>query len=125
MNIRDANRIVVINKHCNEIIDVLNKHNYSRQEFDDNVEYKNSILFSLLQIGESVNGFTDEFLKQNKDIKIREIIATRNSIVHGYAKLKIDIIWDTCVKDIPVLIKQITKIAKDNSISLEYRYSKV
>lgn len=122
MNIRDANRIVVINKHCDEIIEVLNKHKYSKDEFYKDIEYKNSLLFSLLQIGECANSLTSDFIMNHKDFSVHKMVATRNVIVHGYEKIRMDEIWQTCINDIPKLKKTVIKLANEYSIELDYGY---
>ena len=57
-------------------------------------------------IGEAVN----KLLKLDRDIKItqvRNIIATRNRVIHAYDSLKPDLIWAIVINDLPVLKSEV------------------
>ena len=44
----------------------------------------------------------------------REIIGFRNVIAHGYDVVEDEIIWDSVKRDIPILLKQLKKIAENS-----------
>ena len=70
-------------------------------------------LFDLLQIGELVkDGLTQDMLKNIKEIKWVNMYGLRNRIVHGYASVDYQIIWETIRNDIPKLKSIIEKIIK-------------
>ncbi|MDR2368375.1 MAG: DUF86 domain-containing protein [Deltaproteobacteria bacterium] len=53
-----------------------------------------------------VNSLSDEFkLKTKEVIPWRDIISMRNKFVHGYLDMDLRLIWETVVRDIPVLHK--------------------
>ncbi len=43
----------------------------------------------------------------------KKIISARNRIIHGYASMDLEIIWDISQNDLPVLKMQIEEILKD------------
>lgn len=60
-------------------------------------------------IGEAVN----KLIKSESDIKItqtRNIIATRNRIIHSYDSLRPELIWAIVINDLPILKKEVESI---------------
>ena len=80
----------------------------------DNVDFASAIgkaiLFDLLQIGELVNAFPDEFLALLNEKDVKGVIGTRNIIVHGYDKLKRENIIKSIKYGVPSLLEQINTI---------------
>ena len=68
------------------------------------MDYQNSVSFSILQIGELVVGFTQEYRTATKDrIPWQQIRGMRNIIVHDYGSVKPKIVWAIVTEDIPTL----------------------
>jgi uncharacterized protein with HEPN domain len=61
-------------------------------------------------IGEAANNLTREFRANTTNIEWRKIIATRNRIIHGYATVDLEIIWNITQNDLPKLKTEIEKI---------------
>jgi uncharacterized protein with HEPN domain len=53
---------------------------------------------------------TREFRSNTPNIEWRKIIATRNRIIHGYATVDLEIIWNITQNDLKPLRKEIEKI---------------
>lgn len=53
---------------------------------------------------------SEEFCEQNPHIKWRKIIDTRNRIIHGYAGVDLETIWDLAQNDLQLLKKEIEEI---------------
>lgn len=87
-------------KHCDAINNAHEMFNNNKTEFLNNSVYQNSVLFSLLQIGELITHINIKFREQHTEIPWNQIKATRNIIVHGYDQLNIDLIWNTSQTDI-------------------------
>lgn len=67
----------------------------------------------MLQIGELIqNGLSKETIQQIDVIPWRQIYALRNRIVHGYASVDYQIIWETITEDIPKLGEELEDILK-------------
>jgi uncharacterized protein with HEPN domain len=45
----------------------------------------------------------------------RQIIATRNRVVHGYFEVDLDILWDVAVIDVPQLASQVLAIQSEGA----------
>ena len=69
------------------------------------------MLVHLIQvIGEAAAGLSDGFIAQHPEVPWRQIIATRNRVVHGYFEVDLDILWDVAVIDVPQLASQVLAI---------------
>jgi len=75
--------------------------------FQKDLKTKRAIERNVEIIGESAN----RILKRQPDIKItdiKKIIDTRNRIIHGYDSVSDDIIWSIVVKNLPVLLIEVS-----------------
>ena len=69
------------------------------------------MLVHLIQvIGEAAAGLSDGFIAQHPEVPWRQIIATRNRVVHGYFEVDLDILWDVAIIDVPQLAIQVLAI---------------
>ena len=103
MDSKDKKVLSKILEHCNSIINNTKKFR-SAKEFKDAIDLSKIALFDLLQIGElAKDGLSEETLKNIKEIKWANMYGLRNRIVHGYASVDYEIIWDTIINDIPIL----------------------
>ena len=71
---------------------------------------QDAVLRNLEVIGEASNNIEDEFLKQYPQIPWRTIINLRNVLIHDYADVDLNIIWQIISKDLPNFYKEIVKI---------------
>jgi uncharacterized protein with HEPN domain len=53
---------------------------------------------------------SDGFIAQHPEVPWRQIIATRNRVVHGYFEVDLDILWDVAIIDVPDLASQVQRI---------------
>lgn len=60
-------------------------------------------------IGEASNNLTRDFRSKTSNIEWRKIINTRNRIIHGYATVDLEIIWNITQNDLPKLETEIEK----------------
>jgi hypothetical protein len=64
-------------------------------------------------IGEAAAGVSDDLTTTHPEVPWRQIIATRNRVVHGYFEVDLDILWDVAVRDVPGLVDQVQRILTD------------
>ncbi|MBA2334565.1 MAG: DUF86 domain-containing protein [Blastocatellia bacterium] len=83
------------------------------ENFQSDIKTVDAVVRNIEVIGEAATDMSGEFREQTKQIKWRKIIDTRNRIIHGYASVDLEIIWDISQNDLPVLKKQIEEILKD------------
>jgi len=66
------------------------------------------VLLHLIQVIEEVAaGLSDGFIAQHSEVPWRQIIATRNRVVHGFFEVDPDILWNVAVINVPQLASQI------------------
>lgn len=56
----------------------------------------------------------DEIREANGDIPWRQLIATRNRIIHAYLGLDNDILWSIIETDVPELLASLKKLKRGN-----------
>ncbi len=61
-------------------------------------------------IGEAAGKISEETKNKYKAIPWLDMIDMRNHLIHVYFEIDLDILWDTVVKDIPPLVKELDKI---------------
>jgi uncharacterized protein with HEPN domain len=73
--------------------------------------------FALLKlveiVGEAATRVTEATQTAHPEIPWREIIGTRNRLIHGYDAVDYDILWDIVTTDFPTLADQLKRILPD------------
>ena len=64
-------------------------------------------------IGEAVKNISNSLKEKYKEISWKEIIGTRDKMIHHYFGVDLDIVLGIIKYDIPILKKQVLKIKKD------------
>lgn len=67
-------------------------------EGEDNTEL---IIHYLTILGEAANNVSDEFVKKHTDIDFAAMAGVRHRLVHDYANIDLDIIWEIVSQDVP------------------------
>ena len=89
--------------YCDEIAQIVKKHNFNREEFENDTEFQFACGMCIIQIGELVAGLDDDFTGKHPDIPWRQIKGMRNVYAHDYDVIDNDIIWETITEEIPEL----------------------
>jgi uncharacterized protein with HEPN domain len=84
-----------------------------RAAFDADEDIQIVLVHLIQVIGEAAAGLSDGFIAQHPEVPWRQIIATRNRVVHGYFEVDLDILWDVAVIDVPELASQVRRIQSD------------
>jgi uncharacterized protein with HEPN domain len=67
-------------------------------------------LRNLELIGEAATHIPGEVRKRAADIPWRQVVATRNRLIHGYLGIDNDTLWSIIHGDIPALLPQLRKL---------------
>lgn len=90
--------------------------NVSKDSFIKNREKQNAVIREIEVIGEAVANLPDSFRKRYPDVQWKEIVGTRDKMIHHYFGVDLDIVWDIIKEDIPNLKEKILKIKEDLEI---------
>ncbi len=97
----------------NKIERFLREHDF--EKFQNNELVIDAVVRNVEIIGEASNNLTRDFRSKNPQIEWRQIIDTRNRIVHGYATVDLEIIWSITQSSLPKLKKEIEQILENLS----------
>ena len=102
----DIQRLGHILDYCLEIQKTIERYGNDFAVFDSDPDYQRSVAFCILQIGELSGGLSEEFRKStNQQMPWAAIKGMRNLVAHGYGTMSRNIIWETAISDIPLLIE--------------------
>jgi uncharacterized protein with HEPN domain len=74
---------------------------------------------NLILLGEAASHIPDRVRAFAGEIGWKQIVATRNRLIHGYLGIKNEVVWDIIQNEIPALIEQLyalKKAADENAI---------
>ena len=84
----------------------------TQEDFETNSLNFDAIARNIELIGEAATRIPEEVRSSNPDIAWRQIIATRNQLIHGYLGIDNDVLWSIVQDDIPLLLKQLQTLIK-------------
>jgi len=101
------------------ILDNINKiedfsKNISKTELKENYQKQYAIIKGIEIIGEATKNISKNFIEKNPQVPWREIIGTRDKMIHHYFGIDLDIVWKIIKEELPQLKKQIMEIIKQN-----------
>ena len=82
----------------------------SRLDYDSSEEKQLAIerLFEI--VGEAASKVSESFKREHPQIPWRQATAMRNFVIHDYAGVDSDVIWDSAQTDIPMLLLELESI---------------
>jgi uncharacterized protein with HEPN domain len=86
---------------------------YDFEKFQNDELLIDAVVRNVEIIGEASSNLSRDFRSKNVQIEWRQIIDTRNRIVHGYATVDMEIIWNITQNNLPALKMEIEKILEN------------
>lgn len=101
--------------YANDMIRFAEKVDLYTRGFDRDSFVANGIVYdatlrNLELIGEAASKIPEAIKAAKAEIPWRQIVATRNRLIHGYLGLDDDTIWSIVERDIPALLSQLKKL---------------
>ncbi|MBS3072108.1 DUF86 domain-containing protein, partial [Candidatus Pacearchaeota archaeon] len=88
----------------------------SKDDLENDVDLLDSTLRRIEVIGEAVKNISSELKAQYPDVEWKDIIGTRDKLIHAYFKVDMDIVWDVVENELPKLKEQINSIMNERLI---------
>jgi uncharacterized protein with HEPN domain len=79
----------------------------SRADLDRNRMLTLSLIAEIQIVGEAANKISPELKESIASIPWSDVIGMRNRLIHAYADINLDILWDTVKRAIPPLIAEL------------------
>jgi len=87
-----------------------------RERFFRDSLLQDGIIRQLSIVGEAASKLTRETKARAPDIPWRSIVGMRNIIIHDYSEIKLERVWETVEKDLPVLRKAVTALLRQRTV---------
>ena len=85
----------------------------TKEEFLSLPEKQHAVIRALEVIGEAANKIQKSLQEKHPQIPWKEIIGTRNKLIHDYIDVDLGRTWNTIANNIPTLEIQIIKILRE------------
>ncbi|MDO8467832.1 MAG: DUF86 domain-containing protein [Nanoarchaeota archaeon] len=87
--------------------------NLSKEELSSNRLKQNAIVREIEIIGEASKNISNKTKDMHQEVKWKEIVGTRDKMIHHYFGIDITLLWEIIKRDIPILEKQMQNIKED------------
>ena len=71
---------------------------------------QSAVIRQLEIVGEAVRNLSDELKTREAAVPWRDIAGTRDKLIHGYFNVKLDVVWNVVVRELPSLSQHIQRI---------------
>src|SRR5271166_4221296 len=102
---RDPGSILDIVLACHRLRRFVADRSLSELQNDELLQF--AVFHAIALIGEAATRLSPEFRQAHSEIPWRDIIGTRNRIIHGYEKVKLDIVWEIATVKAGQLLEQL------------------
>ena len=74
--------------------------------------YQDALIRPLEVIGEAAGNLSAEFVEKNPAIPVSNMKGMRNLLMHQYFRVDLNLVWQTCVTDIPPIREYLLALVK-------------
>lgn len=99
-------------RHVVEAVEKINElvARGGRKLFDDDFAIADAIVRELIVVGEAVRNVSAEFRDKYPELPWKDMVGMRDWLVHGYAEIDWNKVWNTAVGDLAGLRERVEKI---------------
>lgn len=102
----DNRDIAILKKiigYCDQIDEARALLGDTMEALRDSSTFRNAVSMCILQIGELSTHLTEQFKENHSDIPWKAIRGMRNIAAHHYGRIDTERLWNTLIKDTPML----------------------
>ncbi len=88
---------------------------HSRADLDTDRMLEIFLIHMIQVIGEAASRVPPDVRSQYPQVAWTQMIGARNVIVHGYAYIDLDLVWETVTESLPPLIAELERILAEKS----------
>ncbi|MBS3065535.1 DUF86 domain-containing protein [Candidatus Pacearchaeota archaeon] len=85
----------------------------SKEELISNRLKQSAIVREIEIVGEAVKNISKKLKKKHTEVEWKDIVGTRDKMIHHYFSVDINVIWEIVKTDIPELKSKVLKIKKE------------
>ncbi len=109
---KDPLIFVQLIEECINRIELYTK-GFTKKQFLTSMKTQDSVVHNIEIIGEAAKNISKSFQDEYPAIPWKNMIRTRDKLVHGYFGVDLDITWDVVKREVPKLKKEIQKILQN------------
>lgn len=81
-----------------------------REDIEDDQMLSLSLTRLVEIIGEAASRVTQQTRDEHPELAWRDMVTMRNRLIHAYFDISLDILWQTVVEDLPVLVELVEHV---------------
>ncbi len=86
-----------------------------REDLDKDEKLALALVRLLEILGEAAKSVSEQYRQTCSNIPWRQIVGTRDRLIHGYFDVDLDIVWKIISSDLPPLVQQLEKALSNES----------
>lgn len=97
-------------QYCEDVDSLMTEYHRDFEAYKTKIAFQYACNMCIIQIGELVSRFSDEFLDSHTEIPWHAIKAMRNLHAHDYENVDLEIVWNTLAEEIPDLKEKLEEM---------------
>ena len=122
---KDSACLYRIIDYLQKSVSELEKHNWSRENFSEDITFQSVCSFYAIQIGENVKHLSKDFREMYSDSVWKALAGMRDVYAHSYHSFEENTAWSTLIEDYPKDLQKCLEICKENGWEIPPAPSKI